>query len=270
MQISFYLIFGFIVMRVVKITYKIERRDKFFLVYTNDSTYLQCLGIPFMVTDDLCSVSVTVENYKTVGEQICSKLKNIFLTHWNFNYGLPQIVFTGDTSKLKDEYKNSPVYIFFILEDKARTEQINLWRNQLRFNSKFTFVNIDENGNSFVTKDHNLVDAWLDQYSREDDFENLYTSRYDFKKIMHDWYLEDHLDKKLMEAADEAIAMFVYARSYSSNIPAYLVVPLYHYKRYGHAVKILMNSFDTKFVMSLPIDVDKKQYSVLFPIIYEN
>lgn len=87
---------------------------------------------------------------------------------------------------------------------------------------------------------------------------------------MHDWYLTDGLDKKLMNAADEVIAMFVFARSYSNDIPAYLVVPIYHYKRYGHAVKILTSSFKTKFIMSLPLEVDNKSYTVLFPIMDEN
>ena len=87
---------------------------------------------------------------------------------------------------------------------------------------------------------------------------------------MHDWYLTGGLDKKLMNAADEVIAMFVFARSYSSDIPAYLVVPIYHYKRYGYAVKILTSSFKTKFIMSLPLEVDNKSYTVLFPIMDEN
>ena len=142
-------------------------------------------------------------------------------------------------------------------------EQANLWRNQIRFSTKFTFTCIESNGRSFTTKDHNLVEAWFDQYEQGvGDNSRSSASRYDFKKIMHDWYLTDGLDKKLMNAADEVIAMFVFARSYSNDIPAYLVVPIYHYKRYGHAVKILTSSFKTKFIMSLPLEVDNKSYTV--------
>lgn len=258
-------------MRTVKLSYVIERKDKFFLIYIKDTKYLESLEIPINVTDELYSLSLTVSDYSNVGEQLCIKLRDTFLRIWNYSYGIPQIVFTGDTSKLKDEYKNAPVFIFFTFDNKSYAEQANLWRNQIRFSTKFTFTCIESNGRSFTTKDHNLVEAWFDQYEQgiNGSSEPL-ASRYDFKKIMHDWYLTDGLDKKLMNAADEVIAMFVFARSYSNDIPAYLVVPIYHYKRYGHAVKILMSSFKTKFIMSLPLEVDNKSYTVLFPIVDEN
>ena len=100
-------------MRTVKLTYEIERKDKFFLIYIKDTKYLESLEIPINVTDELYSLSLTVSDYSNVGEQLCIKLRDTFLRIWNYSYGIPQIVFTGDTSKLKDEYKNAPVFIFF-------------------------------------------------------------------------------------------------------------------------------------------------------------
>ena len=90
-------------MRTVKLTYVYERKDKFFLIYKKDTKYLESLEIPINVTDELYSLSLTVSDYSNVGEQLCIKLRDTFLRIWNYSYGIPQIVFTGDTSKLKDE-----------------------------------------------------------------------------------------------------------------------------------------------------------------------
>lgn len=251
-------------MKTINLPYTIERNNRYFLAYI-DQTMLNALHLPVNLRDELCSVSFTVSDYSKTGEEFCLKLSKIFKEYWKLDYGIPIVSLSGDLNKFDDVYKVGKILIFFLTDKSKAAEQALSWRNATQFLSRFTFIAFSEtSGSSVVTKEHRVAQLWLEQFIQTP--AATPKNRYDLRKVMHDWYLTDDLDKKLIEAADAAITSFVYARKYDREIPGSLVVPVYHYIRYEKAVKILNALYGPKFIMSLPLQIENQEYTVLFPV----
>lgn len=256
-------------MNLVEVEYTIQRNGKYFLAYITDQALKQ-LHLPVAVSDEICSIAITTDDYVKVGEELCRKIAQNFTSHWQLSSGLPYIKFTGDTSKLDDLYKHHSVLIFFLGKEVDISKQYTHWQSAIRFMPNLTFIAFAEttNRSSIITRYPNVALTWLEQYASLPDKSTK--PRYDLNKVMHDWYLDNSLDKLLKEEAEGVLAQFVYARKYSKQIPGFLVVPVYHYKRYEKASKILTAMFDTKFVMSLPLTHETKSYTVLFPVLKDD
>ena len=248
-----------------------------FLLYL-DEQKLARLSLPIEVKDEISSFAVStrttdlyyIQNRKLTAKDncdlICQKLYSILLSVWKWNYGIPCFRFLGTGRYLDDLFTQRLVFIFFTTKDVPIEQQITTWQNDLRFVTKFTFVaDLDNNHFAIVTKDHNFVYSWLAQSKASIEREhecNKY--HYNIKKIMHDWFLED--EELVTNSAQAMINEFVYAKNLKAAIPAFLVVPSFHIKRYRKATNILTNNYKPELIMTLPLAISGKSYTIIFPI----
>lgn len=130
---------------------------------------------------------------------------------------------------------------------------------------KFILICGNENWtNTFNITDLTIAASWVkfqfdEKHTQDNDYDFLF-------KLMQRWYGQSHADS-LITQATVAISDFLVSRNLNIYIPKYLVIPVYHIKRYAKAQKLLTQIFDPLFVMSLPITYQNNNYTVLFPIL---
>lgn len=119
-----------------------------------------------------------------------------------------------------------------------------------------------------LTKDPHMIRAALRQRHNKAYMDAQQQEKYDTISRMHHWYKNDA--REIIDAAKEAIQHFVITKKYNKYIPDFLVVPIYHITRYHKAYKLLVEKHPVEFIMTLPVTVAEKRYTILFPVVAES
>ena len=239
----------------------------YFLAYIEQDNISKLTHIlPVSITDELISISVIVPSDKrnTIGDILSERLTEILKRVWKFKYGIPAFFFNGQTNKLLDCYKwNRAVFVFFLNADKNLQDQITAWETALTLCTKYTFVAFEPS--AIRTTQHKVAMTWLSQFTEQPTRTPVKPNK--TKELMHNWYSSNNLDVRLQEEADDVISSFVFARNYDKEIEGYLVVPVYHVKRYEKALKVLTELYNPAFIMSLPLTLESQSFTILFPVV---
>lgn len=257
--------------KIINIPYTLTQTDNnnntYFLAYIEQADlHLLSKDLPVGLLDELVSISITIpiEKRNTIGDLLCERLSAILNDFWSFRYGIPSFTFRGATNKLLDCYKwNRPVFVFFLRGSNNLQDQLRNWSNTLTLMSKYTFVAFEPS--SIRTTQHKVALTWLSQFLEQPSRAPSKPQR--TKELMHNWYSSNGLETRLQEEAENVINTFVFNRNYDKDIEGYLVVPVYHIKRYERALKVLNELYSPAFVMSLPLTLESQSFTVLFPVI---
>lgn len=265
-------------MKLVTLTYTISAIDNNnYYVYIADKS-LEQLMLPSEVKDEINSFGVNIKNTDTyfnisqkitgkdLGELICTKILELLDATWDISYGLPYILFSGDTNKLDDIFKQRPVLIYRKL---CEQDAINLkdWQESITFCRKFTFLALEANNHfSVISQDHSFVRQWLVQlYVQQSTGSTASSQSYDIDKLHASWYNIANREE-ILTAAKTVVDEFQIRKRLNIYIPDFIVVPVYNIRRFKKAQDILTYKFQPQFVMTLPVSAEDGMYTVLFPI----
>ena len=239
-----------------------------------DETYLDELKIPDEIKDRISSFGITMSPGFTyfnrtndsllMGEFICYKLKLILEKYWDLTYGIPYMEFSGYTRKLDDVFKHRPVLIFFTSGESDR--DIAIWEQNISFLPKFEFIaELTDFGFSVMTTDIEFVRAWLSRKKFTLTYGPVnYKQTAEYK--MQVWFRDINIRNRLMTIAKQHIDAFVIHKNFNIFIPEYAVIESYHIRRFKCVVDMFKTRFNVDLVMTLPMIVDDKEYTILFPV----
>jgi hypothetical protein len=239
-----------------------------------DEDYLNTLEISETIKDQISSLGITIDPHFTffgrrndqrlIGEYFCYRLKQMLEECWDFSFGVPVIKFSGYTNKLDDLFKNRPLMIYFTRNDAA---DIAIWDKEISLVSKFRFIaDLTDFGFGIFTTDTVLIRTWL----RRQKFK-LISAPANYKQSaeyrMQLWFPDPEIRKKLMFQAKKIIDRFVIVKQFNIYIPEYAVIDSLHVKRFKTIDEIFRKKYDDlNIVMTLPMLLDNKEYTILFPV----
>lgn len=220
---------------------------------------LDGIGISIPTIIDFITIKAT--RRKDIGELFCERIYERLVEHWDYDLGLPYIKFTGSINGLDDLFKQRPVVLYL------DQQQTTAYMDAMPFLTRFTFLaQPDTHHFKVISQDHVFLVHWLEvahtlqlQQARND-------TKFDINKIHANWYPDAALREELLARANNAISEFVVRKGLDIYIPEFMVVPVFHIRRYQKAQHILRAKFDPYFIMTLPITLDRSTYTILFPI----
>ena len=252
---------------IVDITYSVVRNQNNHFLFIPDEC-LQTLHLPSEVLDELSSFGAEAGiqwPHDSVQISIVSRLSAILKKLWSLEYGIPRFRFTGDTEKLGDELRHRSSLIFVSFPDAASENVLESYSEAVSQCSKLVFF-----ASQFASTDHKAAQTYLRQQRYEQHVAQEKKLHADFTARMAGWYPDSTFREALRNGAQTAIETFITKKSLDIFIPNFLVVPVYHIRRYQKAVELITEVYAPNFIMTLPLSVDGKMYTVLFPISHKN
>lgn len=221
---------------------------------------LSSVGVSFSSTDEY--FDRTTITGSDLGELFCEQICRLLQQHWDFTLGLPYIRFYGYTNRIDDLFKQRPVVLYF---DRPEIEDLSSWwRTQIPFLIRFTFC-ADPTGHHFriLSQDHTFAVGWLRQHRN---IESVPVEKFNIAKIHEGWYPVSDFRAELLAGAKSIIDEFMVKKRLNIYVPDFMVVPVYHIRRFQKAQKVLHTKYQPVFVMSLPYKRQNEMYTILFPI----
>lgn len=221
---------------------------------------LSSIGISFRSTDEYFNcTSITNKN---LGELFCERIYRILQQHWDFALGLPYIKFYGYVDRIDDMFKQRPVVVYV---ERPDNKDLPLWWcNHIPFLTRFTFC-AEPTGHHFklLSQDHTFVVNWLTQQRST---KTTPPEKFNITKIHEGWYPVSDFRTELLAGAKSIIDEFMVKKRLNIYVPDFMVVPVYHIRRFQKAQKVLHTKYQPVFVMSLPYKRQNEMYTILFPI----
>ena len=252
---------------IVDITYTVVRNQNNHLLFISDEC-LQGLHLPYEVKDELASFGAEVGlqwPHDSVQLSIVARLSSILRKYWSLEYGVPRFRFIGDTEKLGDELRHRAALIFIRFDGISSEDLLEIYSDVVSQCSKLVFFT-----DRFASTDHKAIQTYLRQQRYEQHMAQAKKLHADFTARMSSWYTDTELRNLITNDAQVAIETFITKKSLDIFIPNFLVVPVYHIRRYQKAVELINEVYMPDFIMSLPLVVADKGYTVLFPISHKN
>lgn len=258
---------------IKKLSFVIQsHQDKYFYLYLAIDEAADKLRLPERVIDDLSSFGVTYDNElhssTDIAEAICVKLHSKLVDIWKSEYGIPYFTFEGDTRKLDNRFEKNPVLIFIENEKIHNPVYLEAWKNCCSHLPDVIFLAEPaiRGGFHVVTRDHNFISSWLDQYGRMIKKRTLSNDKYNLRIRMANWYTNKTFRERLICAAKDEIDNFVYCRNIHFHIPEFAIVDAYHAHRFSQVIDIINHKYEPEFIMTLPLKFRGKFYTILFPM----
>ena len=252
---------------LIDITYTVKRNGSNHFFFISDQI-LESLNLPINIKDEIASFGASAETeawpYLNIQTVALHKLRTLFQDNWDVSLGLPRFRFDGDTEKLGDELRHRSLLLFIPFESPDE-DLLAMYASALSFCSKVVFQSTN-----FMSTDHKAIGTYLRQQRYDRQIAQIKKVSADFALRMQSWYTDTWLHDQLMASAKIAIETFLTQKQLNLFIPNFLVVPVYHIRRYQKALSLITDTYSPNFTMTLPITVDKKNYTVLFPISYKN
>lgn len=254
---------------IQQLKYKVEfDGNENYLIYMDDK-FLNNLDLPSEILDEISSFGVKYDasSMINIGETICLKLHKMLTEFWNAKDPLPVITFSGAINKFDDAFKNRSIVLFFTNNTDTEENQIIKYQNTIRMIPRITFL-ASPNVNNFAvfTLDHKFINDWFGNVRYSNMLERNKLDKFDLTKRMKEWYPDKEQYETLTKNAEAILAEFVLAKKVNIFIPGYLVVPIFHARRYQKALNLIKEKYNPVFTMTLPISIKNIQYTVLFPI----
>lgn len=252
---------------MVDITYTITRNQDNHFLFISDEC-MASINLPQEIKDEFSSFGAEAnKNWpcNTIQLAIVARLRTLLKEFWDLKYGVARFRFVGDIEKIGDELRHRATLIFVPFDNIPLEQLVDAYSDAALQCSRFVFF-----GTSLVTTDHNTVQSYLNQQRYEQRILRAKRRHSDFNVRMCGWYPEAELRETLISEAQTAIETFVTKKSLDIFIPNFLVVPVYHIRRYQKALQLISEVHMPNFTMSLPLEVNGKGYTILFPITYKN
>ena len=254
--------------KLVDITYTVKRNGMNHFFFIEDQLLNQ-LELPIGIKDEIASFGASPNTdtwpHSSIQLAVLQRLSSLFKKHWDLTFGLPRFRFSGDTEKLGDELKHRTLLLFISFNDSVENNVIGMYQEALSFCSKVVFQS-----SNFMSTDHRAINTYLRQCQYDKQVAQIKKMSTDFTLRMRNWYPDTEHYDKLMTAANTAIETFITVKQLNLFIPNFLVVPVYHIRRYQKALSLITEAYTPNFIMTLPIEVNGKSYTILFPISYKN
>ena len=241
---------------MITLKYTISKAEHDYLVYLDAND----LDVDENIKIVLESFAFSLSNKTNIETLICNKLHKLLESCWDFSYGIPIVTLSGDTKNIDQVFLGRPIIIFFSRGDL--TNEKNIWVNEIKYIPKFIFVaDCNESLIEISTTDHQYVYGYLDCAKK-------YNSRKQtVDKITittKQWFGDDYefIYSKCKQRIDE----FVIAHKLDVSIPGFMFVESDWARRYQKALSMLNDKFHPWLIMTLPVILEDKQYTVLFPI----
>lgn len=261
----------------VELNYTVENVDiDSYYLSLNDSKialpdelhyHLDGLGITVKTVDNYITTKQTAR--RDLGELFCEKICDLLISYWDFTLGLPYLKFTGDTNRLDDVFKLRPVVVYCVNSENTVSDITQRYMDALPFLTRFTFLAYPEHHHfKVLSQEHMFVNNWLNAQqinaARVPMVKQL--EKLNIAKVHSNWYPDEEQRTELLTAANAVITTFVIRKGLNMYIPDFMVVPVYHIRRFQRAQQILKTKYNPHFVMSLPLQFKKAEYTILFPI----
>lgn len=201
---------------------------------------------------------------------IARKFYELFTKHWNFDYGIPCLKFSGNLKPFDQYFVNRDIFIQFTLHTSSLEEQRVMWTNALSFSAKCTFIaDLKQQGIShfgIFTNDHKIAISYLQNSIDNASGTTSKYERYDLQKILKAWETDEQTLNELYTLANATISDFLLVKQLNLFVPGFLFFTSINARRYRKAFEILTNKYNPYFVMTLPFIYRNKMYTVAFPI----
>lgn len=241
-----------------------------YIIYLSETTVAKADKISAEIYDEISSTAVSIapnlissSNGRTVAEVICEKIKQLLDTAWDLeSLGVPVVNFNFiNCKKIGNNFRHHPVLIFTTgVTDKVKA--VAIWQAAIKMLPKFTFLG-SYPGKPFdlITQDSDFIYPWLQRYTTDTVLNG--SLKYNCTHLLKSWY-HDELLETLQQDSFREICTYVIRANINRYIPEYLIVPMYHVKRYRKAMDILATKYAQALIMTIPLP--GTEYLILFPI----
>lgn len=243
---------------------------------TDIGVYLHLVNKPDLdpeILDSIESFGVSFEDSCRVLEDQASNTRRLILDAfkkeftqvWDFAYGIPYFRFVGDLTAADIEEDRAYLFYFQAIGIEPDAEFFKVWKSVISVLSKIEFRNSDQV--LFITRDHQVALKWLKKQSYSWKVYRMQEATSECEKRHINWYPDPVMREELLAKARGILSEFVMAKQVNIPIKGFLVVPIFHARRYQKAYNALMKLYQPLFIMTLPVTYKEKYYyTVLFPI----